>query len=57
MRGHMESAVKFDKVELVFDSCETITIGLDAIRWMSMDVGGTEYRWDERNRCMNMQNS
>ena len=51
----METAVKFDKVELVFDSCETITIGLDAIRWMSMDVGVTEYRWDERNRCMDME--
>ena len=35
MRGRMETAVKFDKVELVFDSCETITIGLDAIRWTS----------------------
>lgn len=51
----MLNELKIDKLELGFDSCETITVGLGAIRALEFTVTGEEYCWDSRRKTLDVQ--
>lgn len=38
-----------DEIELVFDSCETITVGMSAVKSLRFTTSGEQYEWDAKN--------
>lgn len=38
-----------DEIELVFDSCETITVGMSSVKSMRFTTSGEQYEWDAKN--------
>ena len=38
-----------DEIELVFDSCETITVGMAAVKSLRFTTSGERYEWDAKN--------
>lgn len=51
----MLNEIKVETVELVFDSCETITVGVDAIKSFDFTVSGEDYCWDNRRKVFDVQ--